>query len=325
MDFLTSEILYKPAWMWLIFFVIVVILLALDLGLFHKEDKEIEVRESLYMTGFYFAVALCFGGWIWFEQGATQGSDYLTGLLIEKSLSMDNIFVMSLVFAYFNIPRKYQHRVLFWGILGVILMRGLMIGVGAALIREFHWILYIFAAFLIYSGFKMLRFQEEAKEDIESNPILKFVKSRFRVTPDLHGHQFFIRAPHAKDPARTVWWGTPLFLALVSIDCIDVVFAVDSVPAIFAITTDEYVVYTSNVFAILGLRSLYFALAAIIARFEYLDKALALVLVFIGAKVFLADFTETGKVPASLSLGVTIALLTGGIVYSLYKTRKKSD
>ena len=311
----------KPLWMWAVFFGLVLFLLILDLGVFQKKSHEIGMRESLKMSAFYISVGLLYGVWLWFELGAAQGSLYLTGFLVEKSLSLDNIFVISLVFAYFKIPRIYQHRVLFWGILGVIVLRGATIMLGATIIHKFEWVLYIFAAFLIFSGIKMLFMKEEEDEDIAHNPILQFVQKRMRVTEQLHGEKFVVRQPDPKT-GKLVLFATPLLMALIVIEFVDLIFAVDSIPAIFALTTDPYIVFTSNVFAILGLRALYFALAVIVARFKYLKYALALVLVFIGSKVFVADLLDLEKIPAVVSLGVTLSLLAGGVLYSLYKTDK---
>lgn len=313
----------KPWWMWAIFFGVVGFLLFLDLGVFQKKSHEIGMRESLKMSAFYISMGLLYGAWLWFELGAAQGSLYLTGFLVEKSLSLDNIFVISLVFAYFKIPRMYQHRVLFWGILGVIVLRGATILLGATIIHKFEWVLYIFAAFLIFSGVKMLFMKhDDEDEDIGNNPVLKFFKKRMRVTHEIHGDKFWVRQPDPKT-GKLALFATPLFLALLVIEFVDLIFAVDSIPAIFALTTDPYIVFTSNVFAILGLRALYFALAVILVRFKYLKYALALVLVFIGSKVFVADMLDLEKIPAVVSLGVTLSLLAGGVLYSLYKTRQE--
>jgi tellurite resistance protein TerC len=244
---------------------------------------------------------------------------YLTGFLVEKTLAMDNVFIISMIFTYFAVPRMYQHRVLFWGILGVILLRAIMIGLGAALVTEFVWIMYVFGVVLLLTGVKMLIMIDQ-KPDIANNPVLKFLKKHLRVTNDLHGQSFAVRLPDAKT-GKVLWYATPLLLCLILVEVADLVFAIDSVPAIFAITPDAFIVYTSNIFAILGLRALYFALAAVVHRFYYLKYALALVLIFIGGKIFLGDWLFEGKVPANLSLGVTAALLAGGVLYSLWKTR----
>ena len=245
---------------------------------------------------------------------------YFTGFFIEKALSIDNVFVISLIFTYFAIPPKYQYRALVWGILAVIVLRGIMIAGGAALVSQAYWILYIFAAFLIVTGLKMFVAGDKPM-DVAANPAVKYVSRHMRVTKELHDQKFFVRVKDEKT-GKMVRAATPLFLALVVINLADLVFAVDSVPAIFAITTDTFIVYTSNIMAILGLRALYFALAAMVHRFHYLKYALAAVLVFIGAKIFIADFVLGGeKFPPVLSLAVTAALIAAGIAYSLWKTR----
>lgn len=317
MTFLSSDFAGTPTWSWLLFMALVIALLAFDLGVLHKENREIGIRESLLLSGGYIGMALLFGGWVWWYLGAESGMDYYTGFLIEKSLSMDNVFVIALIFTFFAIPRQYQHRVLFWGILGVIILRAIMIGLGATLVNEFSWILYIFGAFLVFTGIKMWVIADQ-EPDIANSPILRVLKRFIPVTHGLHGQAFWVKEA---DPAtgKLVRKATPLFLALALVECADLIFAVDSIPAIFAITTDPFIVYTSNIFAILGLRALYFALAAMIHRFHYLKYALALVLVFIGSKIFLVGII--GKIPAVVSLGVTLTLIIGGVVVSLWKTR----
>jgi tellurite resistance protein TerC len=317
---LTTVILAKPLWMWLIFATVVVVLLAFDLGVLHRGSHEISVRESLLLSAFYISMGVAFGGWVWWSLGPQSGVEYLTGFVIEKSLSMDNIFVIAMIFGYFGIPRAYQYRVLFWGILAVILLRGAMIGIGASLVAQFGWILWIFAAFLVITGVKML-FASDKPYDIEGSPLLKMMRRRFRITDGLRGERFMVRE---RDLAtgRMATALTPLFLVLILVNVADVIFAVDSVPAIFAITTDTYLVFTSNIFAILGLRALYFALAAMIERFAYLKYALALVLIFIGGKIVVADMLGIAKVPPAVSLGATFAILASGIAYSLWRTRK---
>lgn len=317
-EFLYADWLGKPLWMWFVFLGIVVALLVFDLGILHRETREIGVRESLVMSGVYLSLGMLFGAWIWWQLGATAGMNYVTGFAVEKALAMDNVFVMAMIFAYLGIAAKYQHRVLFWGILGVIVLRAVMIGAGAAVVSQFSWVLHVFAVFLIATGIKMLAFADK-EYDVGSNPILRFMRRRFRVTDELHGEKFFVMQPNAA--GANVRYMTPLFMALVLIELADVIFAVDSVPAIFAITTDPFIVYTSNIFAILGLRALYFALAAMIHRFHYLKYALAAVLIFIGGKIIGADLLGIEKVPAVVSLGVTFTLLISGVVWSLYKTR----
>ncbi len=313
-----ADVLGTPAWTWLAFVAIVVSLLAFDLGVLHKGDQEIGVRESLLLSAGYIGVGLLFGAWIGWLRGADSGMAYLTGFLIEKSLSMDNVFVIALIFGFFAIPRAYQHRVLFWGILGVIVLRAIMIGLGSALVSEFSWMLYLFGAFLLLTGLKML-FMTEKPIDLAANPVLRWMRRHMNVSETLHGSRFWVRLPDPAQPGRQAWFATPLLLALVMIELADLVFAVDSVPAIIAITQDPFIVYTSNIFAILGLRALYFALAAMIERFRYLKVALALVLVFIGGKIFAVGLV--GKIPPTVSLSVTFGLLLGGVIFSMLKTR----
>jgi tellurite resistance protein TerC len=303
--------------LWVGFAAFIGVVLAFDLGVFSKEIKAISGREALVRCGIYFSMAMVFNAGIFWFQGAQKGLEFLTGYLIEYSLSLDNIFVIVLIFSHFAVPPQYQHRVLFWGILGVIVLRAIMIGLGATLVEQFSWILYIFGAFLIFTGIKMLVIADH-QPDIANNPLLKFLKKRMRVTNELHGHAFFVHKP---DPAtgKVVRWATPLFLALILVEFADLIFAVDSVPAIFAITTDPFIVYTSNIFAILGLRALYFALAAMVHRFKYLKYALSLVLIFIGGKIFWNQFF--GKLDPTISLSVTIGLLAAGVIFSLWKTR----
>ena len=320
MEFLSDIFLGQPIWMWLGFLGLVAALLAFDLGVLHRDGHEIEVRESLLLSGFYVTLGLAFGGFVWWQLGAQSGVEYVTGFVVEKSLAMDNVFVIAMIFGYLAIPRHLQHRVLFWGILGVIVLRAIMIGFGAALVSEYGWLLYIFAAFLIFTGIRLLA-GGHGEMDLGKNPVLAFMRRRFRITEQLHGDRFFVQQA---DPGsgRIKRYMTPLFLALVMIEIADVIFAVDSVPAIFAITTDPYIVYTSNIFAILGLRALYFALAAIIHRFAYLKQALAVLLVFIGSKIFVADALGWDKFPAEWSLGITVIILASGVGYSLWRTAK---
>ncbi len=321
MDFLSVDWLGTPVRLWLSFVGIVVTLLALDLGVLHRNEREIGVKESLGLSAMYIALGLGFGGWVWHLMGETAALNYVTGFVIEKSLAMDNVFVIAMIFTTFAIPRLYQHRVLFWGILGVIILRAVMIGFGAALVESFHWVLYIFAAFLVWTGIQMWRTAGQ-HYDVEGSAALKFIRKRFRVTDKLHAEKFWVKEVDPKT-GRPAWYITPLFLALIMVEIVDVVFAVDSVPAIFAITTDPFIVYTSNIFAILGLRALYFALAAMVHRFEYLKYALAVLLVFIGSKIFVADMLGLAKFPAAVSLGITFAILATGIGWSLWKTKDK--
>jgi tellurite resistance protein TerC len=339
-EFITDDLAGWPVWLWLSFVGVVIALLAFDLGVLHRKEHEIGVAESLLTSLLYIGIGVAFSGvvyLIYFQSAPVNGLDpqlaivddaqrawlavelYLTGFILEKTLALDNIFVISLIFAYFAVPRLYQHRVLFWGIIGVIVLRAVMIGAGAALVAQASWVLYLFSIFLIWTGFMMLRKQQEI--DLSKNPILLFLKRRIRVSETLHGNKFFVRKPDART-GRVVLWATPLFLALVMIEIADLVFAIDSVPAIFAITSDPFIVYTSNIFAILGLRALYFALAAMIHRFHYLKYALAATLIFIGAKIFAGDFFPGGKVPAEWSLAITTGLLVAGVLFSLLVTSR---
>jgi len=324
MEFLFADWLGTPAWFWLSFAGIVLALTAFDLGVLNKEDKEMGIGESLRLTAFYITIAMLFGVWVWIAKGADLGMKYYTGFFIEKALSIDNVFVISLIFTFFAIPAKYQYRALLWGILAVIVLRGAMIAAGAALVEQAYWVLYIFAAFLVFTGIKMF-FAGDHAPDIAKNPAVRWISSHMRVTKELHDQHFFVKVQDEKT-GKLVRAATPLFLALVVINLADLVFAVDSVPAIFAITTDTFIVYTSNIMAILGLRALYFALSAMIHRFYYLKYALAAVLVFIGSKIFVSDFLLGGdKFPPLASLLVTFGLIGAGVAYSLWKTRHGED
>ena len=332
-----------PGYVWLGFIGLVLVLMIIDLGLFHRAPHEIGVMESIGLSLFFITIGIGFSvivGAIYyyqdpalildphlttgmkpFSRGWHAGELYLTGYLIEQSLSLDNIFIMSLVFTYFQIPRQYQHAVLFWGVLGVIVMRGGMIIAGAALLTHLHWVLYVFSAFLVFTGVRML-FEGDDEHDVGSNPLARTLRNSLRVTDELHGGRFVIKLP---DPAsgRQVRFVTRLLLCLISIEIADLIFAVDSVPAIFAITQEPFIVYTSNIFAILGLRSMYFALSAVVHRFQYLKYSLALVLVLIGGEILAEPFF--GKLSTEISLGATVALLAGGVFYSLWQTKRQEQ
>lgn len=294
---------------WVGFGILIFSLFYLDLGILHRKNKVMGSKESILMYLFYVSISLLFGLWVWHDRGSAKAAEYITGYLVEMSLSLDNIFIISIIFKFLSIPPKYQHRVLFWGIIGVIVLRAIMIAAGAMLVAKFSWILYIFALFLIFTGFKML-FMKEKEVDLKDNLILKYIRGHFPITEKLHGDKFYVM-----EKGKLLF--TPLFVALAMIETVDLIFAVDSIPAIFSITTDIYIIYTSNIFAIMGLRTLYFALAAILKMFKYLKHALALVLIFIGSKIFIADFFGIEKFPATVSLSVTLGLLLGGIVVSL--------
>ena len=327
-----------PVLVWLAFLSVVITILAIDLGLFHSHAHEPSMTESAVLAGSCMILGFGFSAVVWWlyhtgvavsldrsiadaattsERAWTAWELYVTGWVVEQTLAFDNVFVMSMIFTYFAIPLKYQHRVLFYGILGVIILRAIMIGLGAALVHQFAWILYVFSAFLVFTGVKMFLMADH-KPDLENNMILKWMRGHMRITKEIDGQHFFVYRPGSTG-GKPVRWATPLFVALVLIEFADLVFAVDSVPAIFAITQDPFIVYTSNIFAILGLRALYFVLSAMVHRFYYLKYALSLVLIYVGAKIFVQQII--GKIPPEVSLGVTLTLLAGGIVFSLWKTR----
>lgn len=318
--FFTTAFLGQPVWLWLAFAGLVVALLAFDLGVLHRGNREVGPRESILLSTFYIFIGLAFGGFVWAQLGTQPAAEYLTGFLVEKSLALDNVFVIALIFTTLSIPKAYQYRVLFWGIIGVIVLRAIMIGFGTAIVSEFSWVLYVFAAVLIVTGFRMFRAKEH-HGDMSESRMLRLARRVLPVTDRLHGSEFIVRE---QDPggSRLRTYVTPLFLALILVETADVLFAVDSIPAIFAITTDPFIVYTSNIFAILGLRALYFALDAVLHRFAYLKRALAVLLVFIGSKIFVADLLGWEKFPAALSLSATVVILGSGIAFSLWRTRE---
>lgn len=311
----------KPVLAWIGFLALVGFLLFLDLFVLNRKAHVISMKESLITTACYILLASLFGVWVATQFGSESALQYMTGYVVELSLSMDNVFVIALILGYFKIPREYQHRVLFWGIIGVVVLRGIMIGAGALLIEQFHGVIYIFGAFLIITGIKMLVSRDNEKADIAHNPILCFLRRYGRVCEGFHGDRFLIRLKDETTNRYAVYM-TPLFVALILVEFTDVIFAVDSVPAIFAITTDPYIVFTSNIFAILGLRSLYFALSALMNRFAYLQIALSVLLIFIGAKMFIVDMFKLFEFPPLLSLATTFVILGTGIGYSLWKTRR---
>ncbi len=299
-------------WLWVGFNAFILLMLALDLGVFHRTAHEVSVREASIWSAVWIALALVFNVFVYLTRGAEQGIQFFTGYLIEKSLSVDNIFVIALIFGFFAVPKLYQHRVLFWGILGALVMRAIFIVAGAALLERFHWIIYVFGAFLLFTGIKMAIYRNQEMHP-EHNPVLKLVRRMMPVTNDYEGDHFFVRK-------AGVLMATPLFLVLVLVETTDLIFAVDSIPAIFAVTRDPFIVYTSNVFAILGLRSLYFVLAGVMDKFAYLKLGLSAILVFVGAKMLLV---EVYKIPATASLIVVAAILTTAIVASLLKNRRE--
>jgi len=300
-------------WFWIGFNVFVLIMLSLDLGVFHRKTHQVNVKEALIWSIVWIFLAMVFNVFIYFQFGQFKALEFFTGYLIEKALSVDNIFVFVLIFSYFKTPAKYQHKVLFWGILGALIMRLIFIFAGVALLEKFHWSIYFFGAILIYTGIKMLT-QKDKKIEPDKNPIIKFFKKLMPVTTELHGERFFIKQNNKN-------YATPLFFVLVMVEITDLIFAVDSIPAILAVTQDHFIVYTSNVFAIMGLRSLYFALVGIIDRFKYLALGLAIILIFVGLKMVSVDIY---KIPIHYSLIIIILILISSILFSLNKTKTKS-
>lgn len=299
-------------WMWVGFLTFVLAMLALDLGVFHRSAHRVSVKEAAIWSAVWIGLALAFNGLLWKAFGSQKGLEFLTGYLIEKALSVDNIFVFVLIFGAFSVPEQFQHRVLFWGILGALVMRAIFVGLGAALLAKFHWVLYLFGGFLLITGVKMLIFRN-TEFDPRTNPVFRLFRKLVPAVETYHGPAFTV----IQDGKR---YATPLLLVLVAVELTDLVFAVDSVPAIFAVTGDPFIVFTSNIFAILGLRSLYFLLAGVVDRFHFLKIGLALVLVFVGLKMLAVDLF---KVPVVWSLAVIGLLIGGSVVGSLLRPRSQ--
>jgi tellurite resistance protein TerC len=294
-------------WWWVGFNALVLALLALDLFVFHREAREVKPKEAALWSVFWVVLSLLFNLFIYYEFGPASATEFFTGYLIEKSLSVDNLFVFVLIFGYFNVPPRYQHRILFWGILGALVMRALLIFTGSVLISNFEWTIYLFGAFLVFTGVRMA-FEKDDSIEVEANPLIRFVRRLFPVTTTYHGHRFFVR-----EAGRT--FATPLLIVLVMVESTDVIFALDSIPAIFAITKNSFIVYTSNIFAILGLRALYFLLANVIDKFYFLKYGLAVVLCFIGVKMIITWFDV--HVSTGISLGVVGLVLVASVAISL--------
>jgi tellurite resistance protein TerC len=307
-------------WLWVGFNLFVIAMLAIDLGVFHRKAHEVSVREAGGWIAVWVTLSLCFAGGVTYFMGTVKGLEYLTGYLIEQSLSVDNIFVFVLIFTYFGVPRRFQHRVLFWGILGALVMRGTMIGAGAYLVARFHWILYLFGAFLVFTGIRMATQDEQAIEP-ESNPVIRLVRRLLPVSSRYHGQSFFVREPIVPGGTPRLV-ATPLFVVLVLVETTDVLFAVDSIPAIFGVTHDPFIIYTSNIFAILGLRSLYFLLAGMIHKFHFLQLALSVVLVFVGVKMLIADFFH---IPIGYSLAFIAIVLSVSVAASLLFPKENAE
>jgi tellurite resistance protein TerC len=296
------------------FILLVLFLLALDLGVFNRTPHVVKVSEAIGWTAFWISLAMAFNIFVYYEKGPTAAGEFLAGYLLEQSLSVDNIFVIILILKYFKVAPQYHHKVLFWGIVGALVMRGMMIGLGAALIAAFHWIFYVFGAFLIFTGIKMA-FSSEDEADIENNFIVRYARKHFRITDGYHQDNFSIM----KDGVR---WFTPLFLVLLVVEFTDLIFAVDSIPAIFAVTKDPFIVFTSNVFAIMGLRSLFFAVVGVMGIFHYLKYGLSIILSFIGVKMFISEWYH---VPIEAALGVIAGVLALSIIASLLFPEMKAE
>ncbi|MBM3332951.1 TerC family protein [candidate division WOR-3 bacterium] len=296
---------------WIVFNALVLGLLALDLGVFHRKAHSVSTKEAAIWSAAWIGLALLFNLGIYFWKGPRPAVEYLAGYLIEKSLSVDNIFVFIVILGTFNVPSAYQHRVLFWGVLGALVMRGAMIAAGSALLDQFHWIVYLFGSFLVFTGLR-LGIQRNEEPHPERNPLLKLARRLLPVSERYEGQRFFVR-----EAGRLLV--TPLFLVLLVVEATDLVFAVDSIPAIFAVTRDPFIVYTSNVFALLGLRSLYFLLARAVGKFYYLKMALAAILMFVGVKMVVAEFY---KMPVAVSLGVVVGILTLAVAASIFRAKR---
>ncbi|HSJ33027.1 MAG TPA: TerC family protein [Longimicrobiales bacterium] len=301
---------------WIGFNAFVLAMLMADLGIFHRRTHEIRIREALLWSGVWIALALIFAAGLWHFEGRQAGLEFVAGWLIEKSLSVDNLFVFVLIFSLWQVPREYQHRVLFWGVLGALAMRAAMIFAGVALLTRFEWIIYPFGAFLLLLAFRMLLASDAAV--VKTTTLERLVRRVVPVTPGLHGPRFFVRLPRHE---RLRLYATPLFVVLLAVEFSDLIFALDSIPAIFAVTRDPFIVYTSNIFAILGLRSLYFVIAGLVHQFAYLKPGVAIVLVFVGLKMLLS---QVYHVSVEVSLGVIMSVLTVSIVASVIATRRQS-
>ena len=299
-------------WWWVAFNALVLSLLALDLGVFHRHARAVTMREALGWCVVWVSLAITFGLGIWATMGSQSSLEFFAGYLVEQALSVDNLFVFILIFGFFRVPAELQHRVLFWGILGALVMRGFMIAVGAVLLARFHWVIYIFGAFLLFTGIKMA-FSGDSTIEPESNPVIRLVRRFFPVTTRFHGESFFVRES-VRPGDQVQWMATPLFVVLALVETTDVVFALDSIPAIFGVTRDPFLVYTSNVFAILGLRSMYFVLAGVIGKFHLLKYGLSVVLAFVGVKMLLS---EHYPIPIGIALGVVGGVLLGSVLLSL--------
>ena len=302
-----------PVFWWVAFNAFVIVMLSLDLGVFHRKAHQVSLREALLWTAVWVALALAFNTWVYFEMGWQKATEFFTGYVVEKSLSVDNLFIIAVLFSFFRVPAIYQHKILFWGIFGALVMRATMIAAGAALLTNFAWITYVFAGILFFTGIKMLVGTDEAI-DFEKNITLRLLRKVMPLTKDFYGDKFFVRQ-------GAKWAATPMFAVLMCVEFTDLIFAVDSIPAIFAITQDTFIVYTSNVFAILGLRSLYFALSGILPYFHFLKYGLGVILCFVGAKMALAH--TAWKMDSLVSLAVIVGILITTILASILHRRRE--
>ena len=323
MNFSTSIAANVSTGEWAVFVAIVSSILIFDLGYLHRKARVIKLRDSLILVSIYGSIAIAFGFWVWAKFGTDAGALFFTALLVEQSLSVDNVFVMSVIFTYFAIPSEHRHRVLFWGILGAVVFRGIMIFAGTAAVATFSWLLLVFAAVLVFTGIKLLFVSDDDEPDIERNRIVRFIVRRMPVTKKIYGQRFFVREADEAKGGEMVLKATPLFLALVVIEGADIAFAIDSIPAVLALSQDVFIVYTSNIFAILGLRALYFVVDALIAQCRYLRPALAAILVLIGGKIVWDHLI--GKVDPLLILVITIAILGGAVGLSALRGRSSEQ
>lgn len=300
--------------LWILFNIFILLMLALDLGVFQRKTHAVSVKEALIWSAVWILLSLLFNVFIYYDLGKQKAIEYFTGYLIERSLSVDNIFVFVLLFSYFKVPAEYQHKVLFWGVIGALILRAALIGVGVVLIHQFAWIIYIFGGFLVFTGFRMAM-QNDSHIDPEKNIVIRLYKKFFPVTTEYDNGNFFVTKNHRRS-------ATPLFVVLIATEFTDLVFAFDSIPAIFAVTDDPFIIYTSNIFAILGLRAMYFALAGVMDKFHYLKVGLSMILIFIGFKMLIVDIY---KIPIGYSLGVIAIVLIASVVLSLVKPKKKNN
>lgn len=303
-------------WGWVIFFLIITALIIFDLGFVDKKNQHFDTKKSLLLSIFYISIALLFGLGIWMFYGGERAFEYYNAYLIEKTLSIDNIFLISMIFSHLSIPKQYQHRVLIFGIISVIIMRAIMIFLGAALLDKFDWIINIFGVILILSGIKMI-ININKKYNLQNNIIFKLFNNSLPTTTEIKDNSFFVWKPNPQNPQKQKLFLTPLFVALICIEFVDIIFAIDSIPAVLVLTNSKFIIYTSNIFAILGLRALYFCLSGILHNFRYLKYSLSMILIFIGSKIFIVSLLDLDKFPALVTFAITFGLLAAGILASI--------